>query len=117
MCVLSAVTDNRILTACSTQSVMQNTRRKEGMEMKKMNRASRIVTCLLSVLCLLAQFPFPAFAEESGRETVKVAVLNHTTYADRNEDGEWSGMDIDCMISIAQKAGFDLANTTLWRTL
>jgi signal transduction histidine kinase/ActR/RegA family two-component response regulator len=108
MCVLSAVTDNRILTACSTQSVMQNTRRKEGMEMKKMNRASRIVTCLLSVLCLLAQFPFLAFAEESGRETVKVAVLNHTTYADRNEDGEWSGMDIDCMISIAQKAGFDL---------
>ena len=67
-----------------------------------------MIACFLTVICLTAQAASPAFAAGSGRQTVKVAVLNHSTYANQDVSGEWSGLDIECMISIAQKAGFDL---------
>ena len=70
--------------------------------------AFRTTACFLAVICLTAQAAFPGFAEESGRQTVKVAVQNHTTYANQDASGGWSGLDVECMISIAQKAGFDL---------
>jgi len=70
--------------------------------------AFRIIACFLAVICLTAQAAFPAFAEENGRQTVKVAVLNHSIYANQDASGAWSGLDVECMISIAQKAGFDL---------
>jgi ABC-type amino acid transport substrate-binding protein len=76
--------------------------------MKRRIPALRMITCFLAVLCLTVQAAYPALAEESGRQTVKVAVLNHSTYANQDASGEWSGLDIECMISIAQKAGFDL---------
>jgi signal transduction histidine kinase/CheY-like chemotaxis protein len=46
--------------------------------------------------------------EEDARRTVKVAVLNNTTYADQDENGTWSGIDIESMIDISQKAGFNV---------
>ncbi len=67
-----------------------------------------MIACFITVICLTAQAASPAFAAGSGRQTVKVAVLNHSTYANQDVSGEWSGLDIECMISIAQKAGFDL---------
>lgn len=76
--------------------------------MKEKMQALKIVVCFLLLVCMGTQALFPAYAEESGRQTVKVAVLNNTTYADQDDSGEWSGLDIECMISIAQKAGFDL---------
>jgi len=76
--------------------------------MKRRIPAFRMIACFLAVICLAVQAAFPAFAEGSGRQTVKVAVLNHSTYANQNASGEWSGLDVECMISIAQKAGFDL---------
>ena len=33
-------------------------------------------------------------------------MLNNTTYAYQDQDGVWRGIDVECMISIAQKAGF-----------
>lgn len=76
--------------------------------MKRRIPALRMIACFVAVICLTVQGAFPAFAEESGRQTVKVAVLNHSTYANQDASGAWSGLDVECMISIAQKAGFDL---------
>ena len=76
--------------------------------MKKRIPALRRLVCVLAALCLTAQAALPAFAKERGRQTVRVAVLNHSTYANQDASGDWSGLDIECMISIAQKAGLDL---------
>jgi len=76
--------------------------------MKRGIPALRMIACFLAAICLMAQADFPSFAEEGGRQIVKVAVLNHTTYANQDASGGWSGLDVECMISIAQKAGFDL---------
>ena len=46
--------------------------------------------------------------EQETRRTVKVAVLNDSIYADQDENGNWSGIDVERMIDISQKAGFDV---------
>ena len=61
--------------------------------------AFRIIACFLAAICLTAQAAFPAFAEESGRQTVKVAVLNHSIYANQDASGAWRGLDVECMSS------------------
>jgi signal transduction histidine kinase len=69
-------------------------------------RLRNILSCTLALImaaCLLT----PSAAAESRRpRVVKVAVLNDTTFADQDENGVWSGMDVEFMISVAQKAGF-----------
>lgn len=77
--------------------------------MKKNNIAGRIMAFLLTMLLMLGICVIPAEAEEQkNRQTYKVAVLNHTTYADQDENGVWSGMDVEIMIDISQKAGFNV---------
>src|SRR5574344_246363 len=62
------------------------------------------------ILPLCSRFSFADDASKAeNRTTVKVGVLNDTTYADQDENGNWKGLDIECMISVAQKAGFDLS--------
>jgi signal transduction histidine kinase/ABC-type amino acid transport substrate-binding protein len=52
--------------------------------------------------------PSAQAAKSNAHRTVKVAVLNNSTYADQDKNGVWSGMDVECMISVAQKAGFSV---------
>ena len=77
--------------------------------MKTTRWTNKTVVCFLVVLCVLSQLAWPVWAAGNRkRRMVKVGVLNHTTYADQDETGTWSGLDIECMIAVSQKAGFDL---------
>jgi len=77
--------------------------------MRRNEKAGRILMFLLAAVLLAGIYSAPAKAEEQeDRRTVKVAVLNHTTFADQDENGVWSGMDVESMIDISQKAGFDV---------
>ena len=65
--------------------------------------------CCLIAACAVIQPIFTTFAAEAAQsKTIKAAVLNNTTYADRDEKGNWRGLDVECLISIAQKTGFNL---------
>ena len=69
----------------------------------------KLLLPLLVLSCFFWTVLSPAQAAGSrAQRTVKVAVLNNTTYADQDENGNWSGMDVELMINIAQKAGFDV---------
>jgi signal transduction histidine kinase/CheY-like chemotaxis protein len=61
---------------------------------------------LCSMLCMV--LPCALAADNTQARTVKVGVLNNTTYADQDENGVWRGMDVECMTKIAQQAGFKL---------
>ena len=75
----------------------------------KFQHAAKIITCFLALLGVLFQLAVPALAAQGGgRKVVRVGVLNNTTFADQDDGGAWSGIDIECMIAVAQKAGFDL---------
>jgi signal transduction histidine kinase/ActR/RegA family two-component response regulator len=69
---------------------------------------SRLLACVLASACVLSLQPFSVNAQSAAdsQQTVKVGVLNNTTYAYQDQDGVWRGIDVECMISIAQKAGF-----------
>ena len=69
---------------------------------------SRLLACVLAAAGILSPQPFSVNAQsaEDSQQTVKVGVLNNTTYAYQDQDGVWRGIDVECMISIAQKAGF-----------
>ena len=72
-------------------------------------KLSRLFRTLIACLLIAAGALAPALtARAEGRRTVRVGVLNDTTFADRGDDGTWRGIDVECMIGIAQKAGFDL---------
>jgi ABC-type amino acid transport substrate-binding protein len=74
-----------------------------------MTKPEGILAFLLTAAMMTAVCPATAKAEDqNSRQTVKVAVLNHSTYADQDENGVWSGMDIETMIDISQKAGFNV---------
>jgi len=68
----------------------------------------RLLRLLLILSLAAAVLPSAQAAESGGQRTVKVAVLNNTTFADRDENGVWSGTDVEFMISVAQKAGFQV---------
>jgi signal transduction histidine kinase/ActR/RegA family two-component response regulator len=77
--------------------------------MKRNEKVGRLAACFLLAVVLTGILPISAKAEErKARQTVKVAVLNNTTYADQDENGVWSGMDVETMIDISQKAGFNV---------
>lgn len=69
-----------------------------------------LILCTSAVLCAYSLLPCHVSAAGSAAKlkTVKVGVLNNTTYADQDENGVWRGIDVECLISIAQKAGFQL---------
>jgi ABC-type amino acid transport substrate-binding protein len=79
------------------------TRRDKNGSVRRPARLFLALLCALSLLSVSAEA-----AEGAAQQTVKVAVLNNTLYADRGDDGTWRGIDVECMIGIAQKAGFDL---------
>lgn len=64
--------------------------------------------CLFAGGLLLFCCQLQVSAADTARRMVKVGVLNHTIYADQDKNGAWSGMDIECMMNIAQREGFDL---------
>lgn len=79
--------------------------------MKTPRMSAGIVAVILALFTSFAALFMcvPALAEETPEmQTVKVAVLNHTTFASQDENGIWSGTDVEYMISVAQKAGFRL---------
>lgn len=75
----------------------------------KSGRIGKLAALFLAAILGMGLFRAPVRAEDhSARMTVKVAVLNNTTYANQDENGVWSGIDVECMIDIARKAGFDV---------
>src|SRR5574344_3168951 len=77
--------------------------------MNHLKPTKKIIFFLFIILPFCRQFLFAdGVPEEKSRTSVKVGVLNDTTYADQDENGNWKGSDIECMIAVAQKAGFDL---------
>ena len=77
--------------------------------MKTAGLIRRTAVCFLILTCTMVQLALPALAfGRRARKTVKVGVLNNTTYAAQDENGVWRGLDIECLIAISQKAGFDL---------
>jgi signal transduction histidine kinase len=77
------------------------TRRDKNGSVRRPARLFLALLCALSLLSVSAEA-----AEGAAQQTVKVAVLNNTLYADQDKNGVWSGMDVECMINIAQRAGF-----------
>ncbi|MCI2048704.1 MAG: transporter substrate-binding domain-containing protein [Lachnospiraceae bacterium] len=71
---------------------------------------SRKFILILLLLLLSAAALLPGLRTQAAdkRRTVKVAVLNNSVFAYQDENGVWSGMDVELMISIAQKADFDV---------
>jgi len=69
----------------------------------------KILACILAASCLLIPDVQALTAQDglSGRK-IKVGVLNNTTFAYQDGDGTWFGIDVECMIKIAQKAGLDI---------
>jgi signal transduction histidine kinase/BarA-like signal transduction histidine kinase len=64
------------------------------------------VTVLLVCLLGSSLISTPAQAINREQEEIKVAVYNNSNYAYQDEHGVWRGMDIECMLSVAQRAGF-----------
>jgi signal transduction histidine kinase len=65
-----------------------------------------LVTVLLACLFSISLVTTPAQAVNKGSEEIKVGVYNNSNYAYQDEHGVWRGMDIECMLSVAQRAGF-----------
>ena len=56
---------------------------------------------------LVALFMSPlAHADSDTPATLKVAVYNNSYFAYQDDQGIWRGTDIECMINVAQRAGF-----------
>jgi len=68
----------------------------------------RLFSILLFVIICVLIIPSPdvSAAQKSYPKTIKVGVLNNTSYAYKDKNGVWRGTDIECMIDIAQRAGF-----------
>ncbi|MCI2061702.1 MAG: transporter substrate-binding domain-containing protein [Eubacteriaceae bacterium] len=71
-------------------------------------RIRSFLTVILMTLCVISVFAFTDTAEAKTSRTIKVAVLNNSTYAYRDKNGVWRGSDVECMINIAQKAGLKI---------
>ena len=86
-------------------------REETGMQkhMKKQKMIKCIITFALFLLVDVSMVSLPVYADENkSPETVKVGVLNNSSLAFRDEDGTWRGSDVECMLDIAQKAGFNV---------
>jgi len=81
--------------------------------MRKHMRKQKIIKCLITFVSFLlvdvSMVLLPVYADANkSPETVKVGVLNNSSLAFRDEEGTWRGSDIECMLDIAQKAGFNV---------
>ncbi len=65
-----------------------------------------LVTVFLTCLFSLSFITPPVQAVNKEPEEIKIGVYNNSNYAYQDEHGVWRGMDIECMLSIAQRAGF-----------
>ena len=75
----------------------------DRMKLGNLVRSSILILGILSLVLLPLQS-----VEGDARPTIRIGVLNHTTYADQDANGEWQGLDIECMINVAQRAGFQV---------
>lgn len=74
--------------------------------MKITESFKRIAAVSFILICILTSTSGVARSDNSKK--IKVAVLNNTTYANLDKDGVWRGLDIECMINIAQRSGLDI---------
>ena len=76
----------------------------------EMNAASlkKTLTGLVLCLCLLLVLTAPSsvLAADTPAPPLKIAVYNNSDFAYQDAQGVWRGTDIECMINVAQRAGF-----------
>jgi signal transduction histidine kinase len=64
----------------------------------------QVCLCLLGIFLFLMPERVLAYARPV--QVVKIGVFNYSNYAYQDKQGVWRGMDIECMINVAQHAGF-----------
>ena len=77
-----------------------------GLDMKKSLYVKRFFFSIIISAFIICLFPLSAMAADNNDGVVKVGVLNNSSYAYQDDNGVWRGSDVECMIDIAQKAGF-----------
>jgi ABC-type amino acid transport substrate-binding protein len=78
---------------------------------KKRMRNNTLKAGLLSVvLFILLAFSAasPASAADGAKRVIRAAVYNNSNLAYQDNDGVWRGSDVECLINIAQRAGFSV---------
>jgi len=74
--------------------------------MKENLYIKRFIFLFLISALIICLFPLSALATENNTRVIKVGVLNNSSYAYKDDSGVWRGSDVECMINVAQKAGF-----------
>jgi len=74
--------------------------------MKKGRYAKHFIFSLIISILVVCLFPPSVLAAENNASVIKVGVLNNSSYAYQDDSGVWRGSDVECMIDVAQKAGF-----------
>jgi len=71
--------------------------------------AQKVLPLFLVFVFSFSIFPCAAFASDlRPPRTVKAAVINNSIYAYTDENGVWHGMDVECLLNIAQREGFNV---------
>jgi signal transduction histidine kinase len=78
---------------------------KRGEEMKNKTLLAGLLSALLAVMLILLSAG-PVFAAEGDTRVIRAAVYNNSNLAYQDKDGIWHGSDVECLINIAQRAGF-----------
>jgi len=76
--------------------------------MKESLYAKRFLFFLIISALAASLFSMSAMAADHNTSVIKVGVLNNSSYAYQDDDGVWRGSDVECMIDVAQKAGFEV---------
>ena len=70
-------------------------------------RSVWILVAFPALICLLCSFL--AYARDNGEgKSLRVAVYNNSPLAYLDKEGVWRGSDIECLLNIAQRAGFGI---------
>ena len=64
----------------------------------------QVCLCLLGVFLFLLPEQVLAYAKPV--KVVKIGVFNYSNFAYQDKQGVWRGMDVECMINVANHAGF-----------
>jgi len=90
-----------------TRAALAFAKRKRITDMMKTRMYKTVIPWLCAICCLFAIFALaPAYADEEDSSTLKIAVYNNSYFAYQDDQGVWRGTDIECMINVAQRAGF-----------
>lgn len=82
-------------------------KRKKNPTMMNTRIYTTLTTCLCTFCWLCAFFTVGiAYADNGSPSALKIAVYNNSNFAYQDDLGLWRGMDIECMINVAQRAGF-----------